>query len=145
MSDVQHFNLANASLFNPPGRLTPSVQVFRDVLLRDLGNIRLKKTHLTKSLQSGLDQLCENKEIIIHPADEGGGIVILNKSDYLKALNHLVGDTDTYVPLPADPRPLYKKKLENVDKGFISGIINKKEKAFLVPASSRIPIYILLT
>lgn len=110
-SDVQHSNLANASLFNPPGRLTPSVRVFRDVLLRDLEKIKIKKTKLNKSLQTGLDQLCKEKEIIIRPADKGGGIVILNKTDYLREFNNLVEDIDTYLPLPADPRPSNRKVL----------------------------------
>lgn len=75
-----------------------------------------------------MDQLCENKEIIIRPAEKGGGIVILNKTDYLRELDHLVGDVDTYVPLPADPRSTYKNILENtVERGFKSGILNKKE------------------
>lgn len=68
----------------------------------------------------------------------------MDKCDYLKELENIVGDRETYAPFPANPRTSYRKLLEDiVDRGFTCGILNKKEKAFLVPTSSRIPIYYL--
>ena len=99
--EIQHSNLSNASLFNPPGGMAPNIKVFRDVLLRDLEKIDVRKTKLNKSLQAGFDQLCEEKSIVIRPADKGGGIVILNKSDYLEVLGNIVGDR---IPIYHSPR-----------------------------------------
>lgn len=67
----QHSSLSNASLFNPPGALAPSIRVFRDVL-RDLEQIKVRKVKMQKDLEEGLDSLCKNKSLVIRPADKGG-------------------------------------------------------------------------
>lgn len=82
-SNIRHSGLANALLFNPPGGLPASIKVFRDILLRDLDCLKMKHTKMSKDLQTGLDLLCNQKDLVIRPADKGGGIVILDKADYL--------------------------------------------------------------
>lgn len=44
-----HSGLSNLSLFNPPGTITPSIQVFRSLVLQDLE----KLSHPKKKYQSG--------------------------------------------------------------------------------------------
>lgn len=122
-------------------RLPASIKVFRDILLRDLDRLKIKNSKMIRDLELGLDQLCKRKDLVVRPADKEGGIVVLNKSDYLHELDRILGDRATYTPLKSDPRIKYRKELERiVDHGFELGIINKKEKLFLIPASSRIPI-----
>lgn len=70
---VLHSNFSNTSLFNPPGGLAPSLKVFQDVVLRDLDTIKIQNTQMQKDLEQGLDKLCTNKELVIQPADKGGG------------------------------------------------------------------------
>lgn len=78
---------------------------------------------------------------IIRPADKGGGIVILDRCDYLMEMHRIVDDSETYTPLNRDPVGKYKKDLEIiVDRGFHSGILNKKEKLFLLPSAPRTPV-----
>lgn len=72
-TNVKHSGLANASLFNPPGGLPASIKVFRDLLLRDLESIKSKNIKMSKDLESGLDQLCKRKDLVVRPADKGGG------------------------------------------------------------------------
>lgn len=72
-SEFHHSNLSNASLFNPPGALAPSLRVFRDVVLRDLELIKTKKIKMQRDLEAGLDSLCANKSLVIRPADKEGG------------------------------------------------------------------------
>lgn len=81
-SGYLHSGLANASLFNPPGVLAPSLNVFRDVILRDLESLKVNKARNSKIMQEGLDSLCQNKDLVIRLAD-GGGIVVLDKKDYM--------------------------------------------------------------
>lgn len=33
---IRHTNLSNASLFNPPGPIAPSMQVFKEMVIKDL-------------------------------------------------------------------------------------------------------------
>lgn len=63
--------LKNASLFNPPGKLAPSLSVFKDLVLHDLLQVNFKKGH-SESVKEGVAFLCQRKELIIRPADKGG-------------------------------------------------------------------------
>ncbi|XP_077341766.1 suppressor of cytokine signaling 5 isoform X1 [Lithobates pipiens] len=137
----QHSGLANASLFNPPGTLAPSIKVFRDLVLKDLDGMIIKKCKLRGDLQKGLDSLCNNKSLVIRPADKGGGIAILDRCDYLKELHRITDDRETYSLLSRDPVTKYKKELTGiVDEGFHRGILTDKEKSFLVPMAPRTPV-----
>ena len=140
-----HSGLSNASLFNPPGNLAPSLKVFRDVLLRDLDLMEIKKARLNKAMQEGLDQLCTNKELVVRPVDKGGGIVVLDRLDYLKEMNNILGDHNTYSILQSDPKNIYKRELEIlVTRGFYEGILTSKERLYLIPVAPRTPtIYYL--
>lgn len=136
--EFKHTNLANATLFNPPGSLAPSIRVFCDVVLKDLEGIKVSKVRMQKDLENGLESLCSNKSLIIRPADKGEGIVILDRSDHLKEMHRIVEDTETYTLLNRDPIVRYKRDLEAiVDQGLHSGILNDKERLFLVPCAPR--------
>lgn len=104
--DIQRSKLSNASLFNPPGGLAPILKVFRDILLRDLDNLKVKNANMSKELQEGLDKLCLQKDLIIRPVNKGGGIVVLDKDDYLTQLEKIVSDRDTYTPLKRNLKKL---------------------------------------
>ena len=43
-----------------------------------------------------LSELHNNQDIVVTTADKGGGIVILDKSDYISKMEDLLSDTDTY-------------------------------------------------
>ena len=65
--------------------------------------IQTHHQNLTKEEKQALTQLKNNQDIIIKAADKGSGVVLENKSDYLKnGLEHL-SDRKIYLPLPADP------------------------------------------
>lgn len=127
-TNFQHSGLANASQFNPPGTLAPSLKVFSDVVLRDLDQLPAKKVKTDRDVVAGLNSLCENKGLVIRPADKGGGIIIIDKKDYLTEMHRILGDVDTYTPLRSDPKVRYKKELEVlVQKGFELSVLKKKE------------------
>lgn len=66
---------------------------------------------------------------MIRPADKGGGIVLLNKSDYMDEMHRILGDRETYIELPKNPTLEYKKELKNlVAKGFDSCILTPLPK-----------------
>lgn len=91
--------------------------------------------------QRSMKQICARNDIIICPADKGGGNVILDKADYLEEMTRLISNNQTYTPLASNPTIRYKKELLSlVDRAFQSGIINKKEKAYLIPSAPRIPV-----
>lgn len=67
-------------------------------------------------------------------------LIIMDKLDYISEMNHILSDVDTYQVLQNNPTNVFKRELDKlVAKGFSSFILNKKEKAYLVPAAPRIP------
>lgn len=56
--------------------------------------------------RSALEALKTNGNIVIKPAEIGGGI-IQNKEDYIKEALRLLGDEDTYIRLPQVPLPTF--------------------------------------
>lgn len=123
-----HTNLRNASTFNPPLANNNKVNLFRDLVLKELEEKKLPPRQYMDGME-GVKTLCENKNLIIRPADKGGGIVLLNKSAYIEEMNNLLADPNTYEILSRDPTMIYKERLEKlVKRGFEEGIICKKEK-----------------
>lgn len=136
-----HSGLKNPSTFNPPVPTAPSIKVFRDMVLKDLEDLPSKRIYSDPRLNIGLKSLCERKDLVIRPADKGGGVVILDKTDYHGEMMRILSDSDTYCRLSGNPTTEYKKTLvELIDTGSQLGILDKKEKHYLVPVAPRIPI-----
>lgn len=101
------------------------------------------KNHEKKQsiVNEGIKSLYERKDPIIHPADKGGGTVVLKKQDYLEEMKNVLSDENTYKILIKDPNNQYKRLLNNlIQEGFRKGLISEKEKDFLIPLAPRIPI-----
>lgn len=81
--------LRNASMFNPPLASNSKVGIFRDLVLQEL---EAKKIWCQPQgdLLRGVRSLCDNKDLVIRPADKGGGIVLLKKADYINEMNLLL-------------------------------------------------------
>lgn len=65
--------LKNRSLFNPPHPANHQVEVFKQLVLKDLDRITPKKTLNPKRIMEGIKALENRKDVIIRPADKGGG------------------------------------------------------------------------
>lgn len=121
-SHILHSGLSNPSLFNPPGPTAPSIKVFRDLVLQDVDKLPMKKVFSDPNIKIRLKQLFERKYLTIRPADKGGGIVILDKSDYHLEMTRILSDTETYSRIPNNPTSIFKKSLTDlIDTGFQFG------------------------
>lgn len=111
------------------------------MVIRDLRALNISSNNTNNDLQHHLKQICERNEIVIRPADKGGGVVILDKSKYLEEMHRLLSDRTTYSPLACNPTTKFKRELQNlINRGYQQGILNKKEKAYLVPSAPRVPV-----
>lgn len=63
-----HSGLSNPSLFNPPGSIAPSINVFRSLVLQDLDKLPNKRVNINPTIK------CEHKNLTICPADKSGGL-----------------------------------------------------------------------
>lgn len=77
--------------FKPKSTFTPkilehNIQTFERVVQRDLeimeNNKYRFKHNLTREENTALMGLAKDRNIVIKPADKGGGIVILDRKDY---------------------------------------------------------------
>ncbi|XP_076067692.1 uncharacterized protein LOC143040485 [Oratosquilla oratoria] len=53
---------------------------------------------IPRRFQVALEELCNNQDIVVTKADKGGGIVIMNKTEYIRKMEALLSDTNTYRP-----------------------------------------------
>ena len=80
--------LIPSSGWTPTSRQDPFLDTYRSSTLHDLQQELRKpkkdfKHNLKKNKLQALTKLRKNKDITIKPADNGGGIVILNTQDYI--------------------------------------------------------------
>lgn len=108
-SGTVHSGLSNPSLFNPSVPVASSVNVFKELVLKDLKSLPVKKFHNYPIPKEGFQSLCNRKDIIVRPADKGEGIVIMDKVDYVAEMNRILEDEDTYRVLPNNPTNVLKK------------------------------------
>lgn len=57
--------------------------------------------------KKGLELLRECKDMVVRPADKGGGMVILDSRAYKSEMSRLLADRDIYVPLAGNPTAKY--------------------------------------
>lgn len=88
---------------------------------------------LTPPEHLALISLADNKDLIIKTADKGGGVVIMDRDNYIKEAYHLLADTSTYRKLTKDPLPEFKLELNLlVERATKSHILEKSEASFLI-------------
>lgn len=83
--------------------------------------------------------------IVIKSVDKGGGIILLDKTDYLKEAYRLVSDATTYHKLHKDPMRDFAKEAEAlIHNALQEGIITKTESSFLQKTFYKIPYFYYL-
>ncbi|CAH2327848.1 Hypothetical predicted protein, partial [Pelobates cultripes] len=68
--------------------------------------LQTKQRHFSNITKQDLElirSLANDVNLVIRPADKGGGIVLLNYCDYRVELLSQLQDTDTYTKLKGDP------------------------------------------
>lgn len=136
-----HSNLCNKSTFNPLNTDNKYLEVFKNMVFNDLDRMRLRKVVDPQYIGKGMESLEKRKEIIIHPADKEGGLVILDKTYYQAEMSQLLSDHVTYKILTKDPMLDYKDELHVlVEEGKTKGVLNKKEAAYFDPLFCSTPI-----
>ena len=133
--------LKNKSLFNPQISNNHFIEVFKQLVLKDIEELPVKKGVNPRYIKEGIESLEDKKNVVIRPADKGGGVVVLDKEFYCTQLSNMLSDTSTYRKLASDPTEPYKVQLDPlVDWGYHTGALNLKEKKYLAPSACRIPV-----
>ncbi|XP_078586286.1 uncharacterized protein LOC144868187 [Branchiostoma floridae x Branchiostoma japonicum] len=68
-------------------------------------------SNITREEQIALKDLATNQDIVILPADKGRCTVVLDREQYDRKVQDLLGDKNTYAPLKKDPTSQFKGKI----------------------------------
>lgn len=97
------------------------LEFFHGAFLPVLSTIFRQEPFLPLRFVKALNELKHLKDIHITKQDKGGGIVLMNKSDYIKKMESLLDDNITYKKLKTNP-------LEKMQSHFNSGLKKLSEK-----------------
>ncbi|XP_077116947.1 uncharacterized protein LOC143773356 [Ranitomeya variabilis] len=142
-----HTTLANPSSFNPIHEQSEAFLTFDRLVTNDIRKLKRARSrfnpgNLTNAEKKAIKDLQNNNNIIIRPADKGGGIVILDRVTYHEESIRLLSDTTTYKKLISDPTLQFSHKLKSLClKGQSLGILNKKEFSFVLNKDPSLAIF----
>lgn len=151
--DLNHIpsKLKPPSQTDPPAIPSP-LEVFKKMVLMDMDKKYFKKpqasklhSNLKKEEYKALNDLKKNDEIIIKKADKGGGLVIMDKSDYIKEAERQLSDANTYMKLSKDPTSDLQTLVSSVLTDAVNdGIISPETQKYLTTTNPRVPVLYLL-
>lgn len=70
-----------------PKDCNPRLSVFHENFVKDLNKattVKRKRDNLNRGERQALRQLRSNTDLVIKPADKGGAVVVMNRTDYVK-------------------------------------------------------------
>lgn len=125
------------------------ISTFEKVVLRDIELMERKplKTlnNLSADERQALNQLANDNSIVIKPAYKGGGVVILNRTDYEAEVCRQLEDTTSYVKLQNDPTKAFTNSIRVlIQEGLALDYIDKTLSEFLINTHPRVPIFYVL-
>lgn len=108
-----------------------SLEVFKRMVEEDIKKLKVNKSK-RKNIWKTVKEIEKKKEIVIRPADKGGGLVILNKRDDEMEMNNLLRTQDTYKKLHKNPKTEYEKKpISYIKRAKDKEILTKRKQDFL--------------
>lgn len=106
----------------------------------DLVKKPLHHHNLNEAEWLALKRLKNNKEIIIKPADKGGGIAVLNRNDYISKIDSMLNDQKVYERVYTDDTQLIKNEADQLIHQC-SKYLSKKQIRYLTEFEPRTPIF----
>ncbi|CAJ0949676.1 unnamed protein product [Ranitomeya imitator] len=109
-------------------------------------DIRRGRLHFTSNLSNterqALHGLQNDKNLIIKPADKGGALVIMNKSDYLLEIRRQLDNPTIYTKLPRDPTPVTRQLISDTILKYTElGVLDAKTSNFLTNPHPITPVF----
>ncbi|VDI08116.1 Hypothetical predicted protein, partial [Mytilus galloprovincialis] len=104
--------------WNPPPGKNRELDNFLSLTTEEIttGTTTNKFRNVDKTDLKAIQELKNNPNLIIKPADKGGAIVILNKKDYLQEAERQLSDKKFYKPIPKDINPKIVKEIKEFIK-----------------------------
>ena len=103
-----------------------------------------EKSNLTLEERISLKNLSERTDIIIHSADKGGKIVIMDRSIYIQECEKQLENKEFYNMVKTDPTNIYVEEIKtNINDMLQNEIITNQQSKFLSQhlENPRIPVF----
>ena len=132
------------SQWQPPN---PDVNISRCVGDLNIELLDTRKHKLRYNLdiktRTAMKKLKENKNIIIKKADKGGGIVIMNTSDYVEKIHTMLADPETYEKVDNDKtQQIWTACNQLISSTLYDNYkINNKQLKYLTQFIARCPVF----
>ncbi|KAM8977256.1 SRSF protein kinase 1-like [Pelodytes ibericus] len=118
LNNIIPTKLKKKSKFYPTAYKSGALEVFEKAVMGDLCKLKPSKydaKNMTKKEMNILKTLQEDEELVIKPADKGGGMVIQSRDNYIQEALRQLEQRDTYLELKKDPTNDFKKILTKVE------------------------------
>ena len=136
----EKFTVKKKSFFTPNKGRDAWLDLYIELVKNDVvNNLRkAKKLNISKEEEAAFYSLLHNEDIIIRPADKGSGIVVINKTDYIRKLETEMNESDSYISVAEDPTQSSLKAVKKlVNRMFKEGAISKEMQQYLIPKHSK--------
>jgi hypothetical protein len=151
-TDQQDTNInliAPSSGWTPPSGQDVGLDTYRTLtqleLMTNLKKKPLYRCNLKKEELAAMKELTAEKSIIIKPADKGGCIVIMDRTDYINEGLRQLQNPQHYRRLQVDPTDGFTKDINNIiTQAFHNDIIDSKTKKNLITKFPRIANFYML-
>ena len=102
------------SKFCPPVN-SPTIDTFIKLVDKDIDNLTKNNNQrdVGRNERDMLIALSKKTDVICRPADKGGGLCVLNRTDYVNEALSQLSNPSCYVKLSKDPTLTYKKEIDN--------------------------------
>jgi hypothetical protein len=127
-----------------PKRLNTSISSFCQRLHDDAEKLlqRRPRPNLPTREVTALKSLRQRKEITIKPADKGGGICILNTTDYQTKIDTMLNDTSVYSPVERSDHDTVKGRADLLLNLLHSGgYLTDRQLRYLTDFEPRCPLF----
>lgn len=132
-----------------PAVCHPLIDTFHKLVLHDIRRLDFSnstnRSNLSAVERRTLNNLLKDPTIIIKPADKGGGLVVMNKEDYIMEVKRQLNDQECYKILDQDPTFTFKKQVENIlQMATNNEWINEATRKYLLMDHPMVPVFYTL-
>ena len=128
----------------PLTETSPESLVFEQAVNKSIDAIDPEQIQHFNNLQrverKAFEDLRNDEQVVLKPADKGGVVVIQSTTEYRKECLRLLGEEKHYRRLQEDPTPQLQNVIKNMtEEAEVCGWISKNEADYLVNTEPSIP------
>ncbi|CAJ0963613.1 unnamed protein product [Ranitomeya imitator] len=149
---AESLGLRTKSPFRPPRgshALETFIQFIQNSFQSLRGEVEMGRLYyppnLTLSERQSLQSLQSDSSLIIKPADKGGAIVIMDKSDYLREIRRQLDNTTVYQKLDSNPTQAIRNRISRILQQYTElGVLDLKTCNYLTNDHPVTPVFYTL-